>query len=340
MLKRRTTLIIVSLFALLVPAAAAQAKPEIAIQDEDVFVSGKTLSANQGYQRLGELGVHRMRIIVSSDSVETAGGGFDFRQYDRAVNQAAQNGVKVQFTLVGQHPRPNVTDFGRFAAATANHFRGRVDRYAIWNEPNYIAWIKPINRAPAIYRKLYIAGYKAVKSNDAAAKVFIGETVPYAQGRRAMAPIKFLRKLACVNSQYHRVGHCPKLKADGYAHHPYDFEKAPRRSVRGKDDATIGSLRNLTRALDKIAHTGQIKGTKKLYLTEYGYLATGRRGLSERKRASYLKQGLRIARKNRRVKEVVQYLLVQPNDGSPFTTGILSANGTPTPSFGVLRAAA
>src|SRR4051794_10269575 len=200
MLKRRTTLIIVSLLALLIPAAAAQAKPEIAIQDEDVFVSGKTLSPGQGYQRLAELGVHRMRIIVSSDAVETPGGGFDFRQYDRAVNQAAQNGVKVQFTLVGQHPRPNVTDFGRFAAATANHFRGRVDRYAIWNEPNYIAWIKPQNRAPAIYRKLYIAGYKAVKSNDAAAKVFIGETVPYGQGRRAMAPIKFLRKLACVNS--------------------------------------------------------------------------------------------------------------------------------------------
>jgi len=146
--------------------------------------------------------------------------------------------------------------------------------------------------------------------------------------------------MACVNSQYRRVKRCPKLKADGYAHHPYDFERAPKRSVRGKDDATIGSLRNLTSALDKLAHSGQLKGTKKLYLTEYGYLATGRRGLSERKRASYLKQGLRIARKNRRVKEVVQYLLVQPNDGSPFTTGIISANGVATPSFAVLRAAA
>jgi len=339
-LKRRTTLIIISLFALLVPAAMAQAKPEIAIQDEDVFVDGKTLGPTQGYERLAELGVHRMRILVSSDSVETGGGGFDFRRYDRAVNQAMQNGVRVQFTLVGKHPRPDVADFGRFAAATAEHFRGRVDRYGIWNEPNYIAWLKPLNRAPALYRKLYLAGYKAIKANDGAAKVLIGETVPYAQGRRAMAPIKFLRKMACVNNQYRRVKRCPKLKADGYAHHPYDFEHTPKRSIRGKDDATIGSLRNLTRALDKLAHSGQLKGTKKLYLTEYGYLATGRRGLSERKRASYLKQGLRVARRNRRVKEVVQYLLVQPNNGSPFTTGIISANGVATPSFAVLRAAA
>jgi hypothetical protein len=341
MLKRRTTIIILSLLALLVPAALAHAKPEIGIQDEDVFVDGKsTLTPTQGYSRLADLGVHRMRILVSSDSVETAGGGFDFSKYDRAVNQAAQNGVKVQFTLVGKHPRPNVPDFARFAAATAQHFKGRVDRYGIWNEPNYIAWLKPLRRAPAMYRKIYAAGYKAIKANDASAKVLIGETVPYAQGRRAMAPIKFLRKMACVNSRYHRVGHCRKLKADGYAHHPYDFEKAPRRSKRGKDDATIGSLSNLTRALAKIAHTGQLKGTSRLYLTEYGYLATGRRGLSERKRASYLKQGLRIARHNHHVKEVIQYLLVQPSNGSPFTTGIVSPNGTALPSFAVLRAAA
>ena len=108
MLKRRTTLIIISLFALLIPAAMAQAKPEVAIQDEDVFVGGKSLSPAQGYQRLAELGVHRMRILVSSDSVETPGGGFDFRRYDGAVNQAMQNGVRVQFTLVGKHPRPDV----------------------------------------------------------------------------------------------------------------------------------------------------------------------------------------------------------------------------------------
>ena len=69
MFKRKTTFIILSLFALLVPSALAQAKPEIAIQDEDVFVDGKTLSPQQGYQRLAELGVHRMRILVSSDSV-------------------------------------------------------------------------------------------------------------------------------------------------------------------------------------------------------------------------------------------------------------------------------
>ncbi|HEX3318504.1 MAG TPA: hypothetical protein VHR88_10820 [Solirubrobacteraceae bacterium] len=135
-------------------------------------------------------------------------------------------------------------------------------------------------------------------------------------------------------------GHCAPLKADGYAHHPYDFERAPKRSKRGKDDATIGSLRNLTTALSKLSRSGALRGTSRLYLTEYGYLATGRRGLSERKRASYLRQGLRQARHNRHVKEVIQYLLVQPSNGSTFTTGIVAPSGNPLPSFAVLRAAA
>jgi hypothetical protein len=125
-----------------------------------------------------------------------------------------------------------------------------------------------------------LAGYQAIKASDGAAKVLIGETVPYAQGRRAMAPVKFLRKMACVNNQYRRVRRCPKLKADGYAHHPYD------------------KARELPEA------------------------------------------GPAHRRKNRRVKEVVQYLLVQPNDGSPFTTGIISSDGVATPSFAVLRGAA
>ncbi|HEX3318503.1 MAG TPA: hypothetical protein VHR88_10815 [Solirubrobacteraceae bacterium] len=79
MLKRRTSIIILSLVALLVPSALAQAKPEIGIQDEDVFVSGKSmLGPTQGYQRLAELGIHPMRILVTSDSVETPGSGFDY----------------------------------------------------------------------------------------------------------------------------------------------------------------------------------------------------------------------------------------------------------------------
>ena len=323
--------IILAAMAILLPAAGAQAARgmEVAIQDEDVFVDNKTLSPDRGYAALRQLGVKRMRMLVTQAGVEN-GNGFDFAKYDRAIGQAAANGVRVQLVLVGRYPRPNVPSFARFAGAAAGHFQGRVDRYSIWNEPNFKSWLAPVRRAPALYRKLYIAGYKAVKAADRRAKVLIGETAPYAQGARAMAPVKFIKKVA-------RAG---KLKSDGYAHHPYDFDNAPQRSKRGRNDATIGSLSNMTKALDQLARQRKLTGTKALYLTEYGYLATGRRGISEAKRAKYLKKGLSIARKNRRVKQVVQYLLAQPSDGSPFTTGILSTNGAQLPSFGALMRAA
>jgi hypothetical protein len=337
---KKTLIPIIAAAAVVVPAAAANAAPnmEVAIQDEDVFVDAKTLNPDRGYDALDRLGVKRMRILMPLKAVQT-GGGFDFGKYDRAVDRASARGVQTQLVLVGRYPRPNVGEFKRYAKAAATHFRGRVMRYSIWNEPNFKAWLAPVKKAPGLYRKLYAAGYKAVKSADRRAKVLMGETAPYAQGRNAMAPVKFLRQVACVNSSYKRVKRCPKLKTDGYAHHPYDFEKAPRRSKRGKDDATIGSLRNLTTALDKIARTGQIRGTKAVYLTEFGYLATGRRGLPEATRAKFLRQAYGIARKNRRVKQVVQYLLVQPGD-SPFTTGILDLAGGETPSFSALASIA
>src|SRR4051794_18012952 len=117
---RATKTLITLLIALVSLSAAgvAHAAPgmEKAIEDEDVFVSGKTLSPNLGYQRLADLGIHRMRILVTSSSVRT-GNGLNFGQYDRAVNQAAQRGIRVQMVLIGKYPRPNVREFADFANA-------------------------------------------------------------------------------------------------------------------------------------------------------------------------------------------------------------------------------
>ena len=88
----------------------------------------------------------------------------------------------------------------------AEHFAGRVDRYSIWNEPNWRTWLGPLKSAPGLYRSLYTRGYDAIKKADPRAKVLIGETSPYERPGLSTAPIAFLRKVACVNSKYKRVG--------------------------------------------------------------------------------------------------------------------------------------
>ena len=81
--------------------------------------------------------------------------------------------------------------------------------------------------------------------------------------------------------KYKRVGGCTPLKADGYAHHPYDFRHAPDYQYPGVDNVTIGTLSRLTKALDKLRKVGALRtnnGSRMpLYLTEYGYFATGHR---------------------------------------------------------------
>src|SRR5204863_9607900 len=136
--------------------------------------------------------------------------------------------------------RPDAHAFGRFARAAALHFRGQVRRYSIWNEPNHDAWLTPAADAPAIYRRLYVAGWSAIKAADSRAQVLFGETGAYAEPGQ-VAPLAFLRAVACRG--------CPELHADGYAHHPYEFTDPPEYSFPGPDNVTIGTLGRLVTAL-------------------------------------------------------------------------------------------
>ena len=76
---------------------------------------------------------------------------------------------------------------------------------------------------------------------------------------------------------------------------------------------TIGTLSRLTKALDKLSRAGVLRknggGRMPVYLTEYGYFASGKRALPTKTRSRYLQQAYTIALKNGRVKSQLQYLL-------------------------------
>ena len=181
---------------------------------------------------------------------------------DELIDRAAQNGIRVHLSLTGPAPRwanarrattgkawykPNAREFGAWSQVVAEHFAGRVDRYSVWNEPNWKTWLGPLKAAPAIYRGLYTRAYSAIKAADSSAKVLIGETSPYGRPGLSTSPLAFLRAVTCVNKSYRRAKSCPKLKADGYAHHPYDFNHAPGFQYPGADNVTIGTLPRLTK---------------------------------------------------------------------------------------------
>jgi hypothetical protein len=355
---------------LLAPGEAKAARGmELAIQDDGLFLQGrKGWGGERAFDYIRALGVTRIRVnLLWSYTMGPKQYGarrkpsriyYQFGQVDELIDKAARNGIRVHLSLTGPAPRwanarragtskawykPNAREFGEWSDVVAKHFAGRVDRYSVWNEPNWKTWLGPLKAAPSIYRGLYSRAYKAIKAADPRAKVLIGETSPYSRPGFSTAPLAFLRAVTCVDRNYKRVRSCTKLKADGYAHHPYDFSHAPAFQYPGADNVTIGTLRRLTRALDRLSRSGALRfaggGRMPLYLTEYGYFASGKRALRAQTATRYLQQAYLIALKNGRVRSQLQYLLLTlpGSSRSTFNTGVVKPSGKRLPQYGGLQ---
>jgi hypothetical protein len=338
------------------------------LQDNAVFIDpGPRYDRELAFRRLRELNVTWLRATLiwaraaapsDNSPVAPAAVKWEWGPYDSLVDAARRHGIEVEFTLVGPAPawaagdrkrgfvRPDAVRFGQFAAAAAAHFRGRVHRYSIWNEPNLEYWLKPQSEAPAIYRSLYESGYGSVKRADPGAQVLIGETAGPAQAGRVLPARPFMREVACRGADLRPQRPCAKLVADGFAHHPYDFRHPPDYRYPGPEDVTIGSLDRLTGFLDAMARAGALSAPDgrglDVYLTEFGYFARGGRAVPPAVRAQWLPRAFDIARRGYpRVRQMLQYELLSPDPATPsgfFDTGLLSADGSETPSFGALAA--
>ena len=107
----------------------------------------------------------------------------------------------------------------------------------------------------------------------------------------------------------------------------------------------ISQLPRLTKTLDQLAKAKGLSTPKgkglDLYLTEFGYLSAGNRGLAQSVRATWLRAAYDIARHNRRVKQILQFQLVdRPPTGSG-TRRSSTTNGRPKGAYaGLAKAAA
>jgi hypothetical protein len=346
------------------PAAHAGGGMEVAVQDDPLFVNGLHGNLPLGLKLTQGLSGTWIRAnvvwsyVVDKDKRKKRAPKnltYNWTGYDNLVAGAAQQGIRVQLALTGPAPawatsnhkvgvqKPSAAAFADFARAAALHFRGRVTRYTIWNEPNYVSWLAPLSSGPRLYRGLYSRGYAAIKGADPDADVLFGETSPYAIRRRATAPLAFVRRALCANARYHRARKCAALRTDGFAHHPYDFRHAPGFRYPGADNVTLGTLGRLTSALTKLKKarllTTPTGGVPFVYLTEYGYFASGKYKLPASTRGRYLVKAFTIAQRNRRVKQLLQYQLVQPGGRDRFfDTSVASRHGGRTSVYKKLAA--
>jgi hypothetical protein len=338
------------LAAALLPATAhAAPRMEFALQDDAVFVDQRWMAREQALEHARALGTKRIRVnllwartLVGGAELRTppAGGAqYDFSKVDALQAAAAAQGIKLQLTVTGPAPAwatrdgkigangPDPVKFGAFVRTVAAHFKGRVDRYSVWNEPNLSAWLAPSGPAPKQYRALYRSAHGAIKTVDPAAKVLFGELAPNRDGR-TIAPLKFLRQAAPKGA---------KLKADGLAHHAYQFTVAPTKPAGGPEDAPISRLPRLTAALDQLARTKALSTPKgkglDVYITEFGYLTAGRRAVAPDVRAAWTRSAFALVHKNRRVRQMLQYQLVDGTPDQIWHTAIIHNDGRPMSTY-------
>ena len=198
--------------------------------------------------------------------------------------------------------RPNADDFGAFVRAVGTRYSGhyippggsaplpRVSFWAIWNEPNLGIMLAPqtshhskVEQSGWMYRQLVNAAWSALHaSGHDRDTILIGEIAPAgatfgnAPGLfAAMAPLRFLRALYCVDSSYRplrgeaaALRHCPTdaqgsarfaadnpglFHASAFSDHPYPQGLAPNKATPDEPDfAELAEIPKLERVLDTL----------------------------------------------------------------------------------------
>jgi hypothetical protein len=245
------------------------------------------------------------------------------------------------------------------AAAPAGRLPN-VDEFALWNEPNIPALLLPqwapdgtTPASPAVYRAMVRAAYPALKAARRKIKVLIGNTSSTGgkRGSGAVAPLEFLRDLACVDAdlQPKTTPECADfttVPGDGWAHHPYSQNERPSRvsdPVKEPGDLRMADLPVLAKTLSKLVRMGRLApGDRDIYLTEFGYETTpvqGRPNVAEIQQARWLTWAEYLADKVPTVRSFAQFLLrdqppapvrVSTSAARPFgefTTGLLVSSG-------------
>lgn len=274
-------------------------------------------------QRAKAMGVKSIRINVAWDKY--LGARRSFRMWDEAVNLIRSYGIKVQFTIIPAYyysppnpansylsfKNPKPSHMAVFSRSVARHFRGRVKTYSICNEPNLPTFLTTtgnikspgsVKARATLYRNLYRAGYNAVKGVDPTNRVLLGEFT--SAKNRGKDPIEFLRAMAPAGAN---------LKADGVAHHPFQFFVTPGgRDTRYWGISNTPKIQAILRGLAKsrALRTPQ-GGTPPLYYTEFAYLRGGIYAQPEAQRARWAGSAVRLVR-SQGVRQLVWYMMADP----------------------------
>jgi Glycosyl hydrolase catalytic core len=310
----------------------------------------------------GPIGVARTK--KPANALNPADPSYDWAIYDRAVQFAAKNNIKVMFSILGtpswangrratKYAPTRFKDLQNFAAAAAKRYSGNfetedgtilpaVHLWLAWNEPNnpvflYPQYKKVNGRLTALsawsYMRICSSIYAGIHSvQHTVAKVGCGATDPFGNNqprsrRASISPLAFLR--------YVKKFHLTRF--DAWAHHPYAPRptESPKTKPKTKTAVTLGNFGDLTNELT------QLYGKKRIWITEYGYQTRPPDkffGVTWKTQARYLAEAYSIARKNPRVDMMIWFLIKDESRLAGWQSGFFTAKGQRKPAYFAFRA--
>lgn len=307
---------------------------------------------------------------------DPANPAYDWKATDDAVRAATGRGLQVLLSLYGaptwaegaaRSPgaspgswKPDPAKIAAFASAAARRYSGgfadptsevrlpRVRHWQLWAEPNLSLYLSPqwerrsgryVPFAPAHYRRMLNAFYRAVKSVSDANVVVTAGTAPYGDpnpGGQRMMPVRFWREVFCLRGRTLEKASCPDPpRLDALSHHPYGIA-GPRRAALNADDAALVDIYKLTRILRVAGRSGRAlpRGRKRMWVTEFGWDSRppDPDGVPETTRARWLAESFYLLW--RQGVDTVNWFQIRDQDpggnyGATYQTGLYFLDGRP-----------
>lgn len=165
--------------------------PPIVPQGFGVNIHFRTPSPTE-LARFGEAGYGLARMDFHWATVEKTAGVYDFSQYDTLTSALDSVHCRPLYILdyanplydegLAPHTDAGRAAFAKFAAAAAEHFKGRGVIWEIWNEPNGAGFWRP-SPSPEDYAQLAIVTAKAIRTADPKSTIIApglaGTGIPY-----------------------------------------------------------------------------------------------------------------------------------------------------------------
>lgn len=298
------------------PRTNAMSSPDFSVH---VFLWGNPQTTQRALQLVNEMGFGWVKQMFEWRYIEPhEKGKFDWVEPDRVVSEVEKAGLKMIARLGDQPkwanpgiwptvgPPRDLADFGNFVGALAERYKGRIQAYQIWNEPNLAReWgNQPPN--PAQYAEmLRIANLEVKKADPNARVITAGLSPTTAAGAIAMPDVEFARGMykAGARESFDFLGvHAAGYKAPPELS-PDEIAKDPKYNHGEGAKGRIYGFRHAEDMRQVMLANGD--ADKRMVILEFGWTSDPRptspynwHAVSEEDKASYLVRAYEFARKN------------------------------------------